>query len=585
MNQHWTHYGQAVKASDELTRIMALPRRPALPPADTASALYRRENPSCLCASRGRECITELRPVQAWALAEMASTKGLLGPIGVGHGKTILDILAPLAVPDCKTAVLLVPPNLRGQLIKEYELISQHFRVPSIVVHGKQYTKTVPGSPVLHVFPYSLLSNPHPTRRAFLHTANPDLVISDECHNLRNPTAARTMRFMRYFEDFPHTRFCGWSGSLTDKSIKDYSHLAELALGQGSPLPIEKDVLDDWARALDPGDSPAPPGALLQLCAPGELVHSGFHRRLVETPGVVPTREPPISAQIIIKSRSPGEIPVAVKEALSELRRTWMRPDGEELVDALALAKSARELSCGFYYRWIFPRGESVTLIMRWLRARKEWNREVRQLIKKRQEHLDSPKLIENAAKRACGDLEPDKELPSLKSSAWPVWRDIAKMVQPETEAVRISDFLVQDAAKWAHENRGIVWTAHREFGEWVAETSGLPMHGGGPKAGELIAQETGDRSIVASIQAHGTGRDGLQRLFATQLIATPPSSATAWEQTLGRLHRVGQKADAVTAEFYQHTPELRECVQKALTRAEYVQSTLGSQQKIVGRI
>jgi hypothetical protein len=513
----------------------------------------------------------------------MTDRDGLLGPIGVGHGKTILDILAPLAIPGCKTAVLLVPPNLRGQLTKEYELISQHFKVPSLVVHGAgDYVRTIKGQPVLHVFPYSLLSNPHPTRREFLETTKPDLVLSDECHLLRNATAARTMRFLRYFVNHPKTRFCGWSGSLTDKSIKDYAHLSELALGQRSPLPLDDDTLTEWSKALDPDDYPAPPGALSQLCAPGESVHEGFHRRLTETAGVVATREPPISAGIEITVRDPGPTPQIVQDALGKLRDTWTRPDGEELVDALALAKSARELACGFYYRWIFPRGESVILIMRWLKARKEWNREVRQILKSRMEHLDSPKLIENAAKRGCGDLPNDAGLPVLNSKYWPQWRDVAKLVQPQTEAVRISDYLVQDAAKWAKENRGIVWTAHREFGHWVAEASGLPLHGGGPKADVRIALEKGNRSIVASIQAHGTGRDGLQRLFATQLIATPPSSPTAWEQTLGRLHRVGQKADTVTAHFYQHTPELKACVETALSRASYVQSTLGSNQKIV---
>lgn len=576
--------GDPVRTSEDLDRILALPRRAAEPPGD-ASARYARHNDKCLCAAKGRECITQLRPVQSWALTEMGQVAGLLAPIGVGHGKTVLDLLAPMAVPNCKVAVLLVPPNLRAQLIKEYELVGQHFRMPSIVVHGKSYTKSIPGAPILHVFPYSLLSSAAPERRAFLNKVSPDLVIADECHMLKAATAARTMRFLRYFDEQPETRFCGWSGSMTDKSIKDYAHLAELALRDGSPLPGDSGVLEDWARAIDPSEAPSPPGALLQLCAPLESVQEGYHRRLVETRGVVPTREPPIAAEILLHRRGPVEVPEVVCRALDELRRTWVRPDGEELVDALALAKSARELSCGFYYRWVFPRGEAVSLIMRWLEARKVWNKEVRDVLKLRVENLDSPKLVENAARRACGDLEPDRTLPALKSTAWPVWRDIREQVQPETEAVRISDFLVQDAARWAQEQRGIVWTAHREFGAWVAEVAGIPMHGGGPKSEERISREKGGRSIVASIQAHGTGRDGLQRLFSTQLIATPPSSPTAWEQTLGRLHRVGQEASSVSAYYYDHTPELKEAIQSALTRAEYIQTTIGAQQKIVGKL
>lgn len=53
------------------------------------------------------------------------------------------------------------------------------------------------------------------------------------------------------------------------------------------------------------------------------------------------------------------------------------------------------------------------------------------------------------------------------------------------------------------------------------------------------------------------------------------------WEQMLGRLHRVGQDSDVVRAEFYRHTPELRDHVDQALRRALYVQGTLGSVQKL----
>ena len=38
------------------------------------------------------------------------------------------------------------------------------------------------------------------------------------------------------------------------------------------------EVVEDWARAIDPQENPAPPGALLELCEPGEHIHAGFHR-------------------------------------------------------------------------------------------------------------------------------------------------------------------------------------------------------------------------------------------------------------------------------------------------------------------
>ena len=575
----------AIEASDDLRRIIALPRR-ARPEGARAEALvelisgrYGLAAGPCGCATLGRECITRLRLAQAWALYELGLRGGLLGPIGVGHGKTILDLLTPLAVPDCRLAVLLVPPTLVGQLVAEYDLASQHFRVPSLVCHGRPDTRLVAGAPVLHVFPYSRLSRPEAT--SFLEQLRPDLVIADEVHKLRHADTATTSRVLRYFAAHPETRFAGWSGSLTDSSVKDYTHLAALALREGSPVPLDPEVAEEWSRALDPGDDPAPAGRLLDLCEPGEHVREGFHRRLVETPGVVSTTEPAVDAELEITERAAPPIPASVANALDDVRATWVRPDGEELVDALSLGRCLRELACGFYYRWTFPRGESVSTILEWLSARKEWRQEMRLKLRERREHLDSPLLCARAAMRGWGDVEGDPELPRWRAATWPRWRAAKHTVQYETEPVRLDEYLARDAAAWGHEHRGIVWFEHRAFGEWVAEISGLPLHGGGQDAGVRIGAERGDRSIIASIKSHGTGRDGLQRLFCEQLFANPSSSGTTWEQALGRLHRIGQRAPVVRAEFYRHTEELARHVDQALARALYVQGTLGAVQKL----
>lgn len=613
-----------VGESDDLKRIIALPRRDKPPPhSDYAEALveliterYAVTRAACNCAALGRACIRRLRLAQAWALYEVGMTGGLLGPIGVGHGKTVLDIMAPLAVPSCRLAVLLVPPTLVDQLVAEYELVSQHFRVPGLIVHhGKRYESQGEPGVWLHVLPYSRLSRPEFS--AFLEELGPDTVIADEVHKLRHADTATTARVLRYFTDHPKTRFCGWSGSLTDSSIRDYAHLSALALRENSALPLDRMVVDDWARALDPGDSPAPAGALFELCAPGEHVQEGFHRRLVETPGVVSTDEPAIDAAIVIEKREAPGVPQTVHEALVNLRNTWTRPDGEELVDAFAVSRCARELACGFYYRWIFPRRESVLLILEWLEARKEWNKEVREVLKQRLEHLDSPLLAARAAMRAWGDwrrksfeevcaevaeerddetgallyenveaearrrMDYEGELPSWKAITWPRWRDARNTVFYQTEPVRLDPFLAEDAAAWARDERGIVWYDSTAFGAWIGEVSGLPVHGGGPDAGRIIGAEKGDRSIIASMKSHGTGRDGLQRLFDRCLMAQPPSSATQWEQVLGRLHRVGQAADTVRAWYYAHTIEVRDAVDSARERAAYVERTIGAVQKI----
>ncbi len=606
----------AVGSSADLTRIIGLPRRPQ-PDEATAVKLIagipgllnlRRDNPNCKCEELQIEygmvdpetgktpgCITDLRVVQAWALLEIRTQAGLLGAIGVGHGKTILDLLAVWAMPNCRTAVLLVPPKLVKQLIRDYRIVGQHFKMPTMITHDKSaFSGLVTGAPALHVLPYSKLQRPECTRE--LVRLNPDTIIADEVHKLKRADTATTGRVLRYFKEKPETRFCGWSGSLTDKSIKEYAHLSALALRYGSPLPVDPEVVDDWARAIDPpakGAFNCPEGALTALCNEGEHVRSGFHRRLVETPGVVATRVAAIDAALVIDERTPPPMPtqptmhdISVAEALRLLREEWKRPDGMDYPDALQRARAALEISCGFFYRWRFPlvggKPQSIVKILEWTQKRQDWNREVRYAIKSRREHFDSERLARNAAERFHGDRPiHDKKLPVWGSEFYPAWRDIEHEVVHETEAIWLDEWLAQDAAEWGLSHRGIIWYAQSAFGDKVAELSGLNLHAGGNRAEELINGEDGKRSIICSIKSHGTGRDGLQFKFAEQLIGNFPSSNEECEQLLGRLHRVGQKSGSVSANFYRHTPELARAVNTALRRAGYVETTWGSAQKL----
>ncbi len=551
------------------------------------------------------ECITELRLAQAWALFELSTVGGVLGGIGVGHGKTLLGILAPMMVKDCNVALLLCPPNLVGQLVTEYKLARNHFRVPSLAIENssRRYYKAPGDVPTLHVLPYSLLCRK--THTDFLPRVNADFIMADECHKLKDPETATTSRMIRYLSENPSTRFAGWTGSLTDKSLTEYAHLSSWALREGSPLPLKKEIVESWALAIDPIDMKAPAGALLKFCDVGERVEHGFHRRLAETPGVILTKKSAIDAALVLTKRRPPVMPETVKAALESVRN-FVRPDGEELVEAMEVAKCAREVACGFYYRWTFPNGEDETTIRRWLSVRKDWNKELRTKLQPRLEYLDSPLLCEEAAERFLLGIDPEccpncnggreplpqgcarcfntgrvKALPVWESEYYELWQSVKDTVNPVTVPVRFSDYLAADAARWGHANRGVIWYSYTAFGEWVAELSGLPLHGGGPNCAAMIAKEDGSRSIVASIKAHGTGRDGLQRLFDRQLICNVPSSATTWEQLLGRLHRLGQKSETVTGEVYCHTDELRASLMTAMNRSLYVQTTLGADQKL----
>lgn len=611
-----------VTDSKELRRIVALPRRDPPPGAAVVEYMNRRfvrENANCECrATFKRGCITSLLEVQAWALYEIALEGGLLGPIGVGHGKTMLDLLAPLAMPDCKQALLLAPSNLMSQLKTNYLHYSQHFYLPRIVIMGADVYKCIegphirPDAPVLHVLPYSRLQR-H-TAAVLIDTIEPDTIISDECHKLAHADTATTGRVLRYFQRMHQqgkiVRFCGWTGSMTYKSLEDYAHLSAMALRGNSPLPTDKEIVKEWSTAFD-NDWPADPGALATfLCEPGEHVYSGFRRRFLETAGVVATTEASIDAELRITERAAPPIPEtpsvypglhhgkSVTECLDLIRNVGIRPDGEILPDAFTKSRCAREMACGFYYYWFFPKvngkPQERDHIDAWYLARKNWHMELRDKLKERADHLDSPFLCACAAARAWHDTtmpidEDGKEpplvgtgLPNWRAETWPAWRDIRHTVVYESRAQWVDDYLARDAAQWGLDNNGIVWYEHSAFGAKVAELSGLPMHGGGPGAGARIEACKGDTSIVCSIKSHGTGRDGLQYLYHKQLVANPMSSPTGWEQLLGRLFRIGQAQPTVYTEFYRHTPELRSHVDTAIKRAIYVQGTLGSAQKLL---
>lgn len=588
----------AVGTSDDLERILALPRRapvdlgPASVRAEAfveivTARLRRPDRPpgaSCGCAALGRRCLDRLLPAQAWALWEAPLANGgrggLLGPIGVGAGKTILDILMPMVIPDCRTAVLFVPPGLVAQLEAEYLALREHFCVPTLLLPDGIAGHYVTGAPTLRVVPYSRLCRPESSD--LLEKIGADLFIADEVHRLKNREASQTGRVVRYLAAHPDTRFCGWSGTITKDKLEDFAHLSAFALGEGSPVPIDPDVVEQWAAVVNPSDWPAPAGDLRRLVAPGESVLQAVGRRVRETFGVVSTGLRTSSdATVILRERRPA-LPARLRTMIAELRATWLRPDGEELIDAMSVERCAVQLVSGFFYRWRFPGKPDPMLVEEWFAARKAWGREMRSKLARGETHLDSPKLLANAAERAWA-VEPYKgDLPTWKADAWPRWRDIKDAVKHETEAVWVDEYLARDAADWGADHRGIIWYEYSAFGERVADLGDLPLHGGGPNAATRLAAEKGDRSIVASIASHHEGRNGLQFIFDEQLVTAPMPSGKEWEQLLGRLSRTGQRADEVVTEVYRHTPEFRESVDRAVREAKYVEGMLTASQMLL---
>lgn len=563
--------GMPVQNSDDLERVLKLERRPVVAEGSpTAEALvelemskYSRGVPSgqCRCAqidkriaAGKRKCLTRLKWQQAWALYEMRVVGGLVASAPVGLGKTLISIVGALALKNCTLALLMIPSTLRRQIIIDYQLIAEHFYVPNFVVHlpnrqtwrsDAKFLKDGRAAPTVHCIPYTFLSS---TRNSqWIENLRPNAIICDEVDALADIESSRTMRVLRYFDQhYATTKFCGWTGSLTDNSVSEFAHLYAFALQHKSPLPLNRETIDEWARCLDAVPNPCPPGALTRLLEPHEQpsqIRKAFHRRLAETPGIIMIGGRQIirtdAGDIVendIREKVVPTIPQIVVDALKQAR-DFIRPDtlvGDEedeiLVDVLEQAKVVRQIATGVFYRWNWD-GVPDALARRWLAARKAWHAELRLKMLRGEAQLDSPKLCENAARRAWGDAPRSPELPEWRAENWPAWRDVKDLCKPRTEAKWLDKWLVHDVAEWAANNRGIIWYGMVEFAEELGRLTGLPVYG--EDSAKEIAEATGEQTIIASIKSHGRGTNGLQFIYDQHCIVNTFASARMYQQCL----------------------------------------------------
>jgi hypothetical protein len=550
-------YAGVVANSPEFARIMKVPRRILeLEEVTDLTPIFRKEGGSMV-----------MRPIQSASLIDAHMANGFLGPIGVGWGKTLILLLMAEAM-DSERAVLLVPPQLRDQLTREIdELYGKHFNLPI--------------DRIVRVVAYSELSLAK--NAELLDELNPDLIVADEVHNLKRPQSARTKRFLRYMRENPHCRFCGMSGTMTNRSVKDYAHLLELALRKNSPLPGTYKELLDWAGALDVNPAKMMmPGVLMQFCEGTENARQGYRRRLVETLGVVATVEGALGTSILVRNIAPEIIPGPVLEALQEVEDNWAY-NGEEFSDPLAMWRFRRQMSCGFYYRWVWPDGKPD---VEWLEARSAWKKAAREKIKLGRKGMDSEFLVASAAERWRQKTQEGQEFKTdvtlFECEEWIAWKAVKGRYKPTppTEAVWISDFVAVDAIRRAKElvkagRKVIIWYTHGIIGNRLAELSGYSHYGAGTDA-----SPTKEDVIICSIATQGTGKN-LQH-YNHNIIVTIPTSGMIFEQLAGRTHRPGQLDDLVTIDYYDHTESLDKHMSDVIEDALYIQDSTGQRQKIL---
>lgn len=564
--------------SPELRRIIALPKRTEGAPDLTdefrhtarcarGCALCRPRKPHLACFDGCPLCAAgeaHLWPLQSEALYWAQIADGLIGALAVSAGKTLLTLLLPMAMPS-QRMVLLVPPQLRDQLKKMLAMYRAHWRIPE-VVFGR-------GPPFdgIRVFGYSEISVA--SGADALELADPDLVVLDEAHQIRNKGSVRARRLARLMRSRPGRRLVALSGSMTTKSVTDYGHLMEMALRKNSALPRPWPELDDWSRVLDAGvqeDRRLPPGALVLLGSKSDSiddVRAAYRERLVSTPGVVASGANVLGMSLVIQCLRP-KLSKEVARALAELERTWCRPDGEEIESPLMMAAVTRQLAYGFYYVWDWPNG---VVDQQWLESRALWHKEMREYLKStNRPGMDSPGLLALAASSG-----------RWASQHWAGWAAVKDRPEPPVRTDWIDRaFAVDLVRKWMSEGPGIVWYEHKAIGLEVSRALRLAQFEGGSDAALLAATPENTPHPVCSIRAHGTGKN--LQAWSRGLILGAPANGTTYEQLLGRMHRDGQLADEVVFTLPLHHASIEAALDTALTHAQYKEDTLEGRQKLL---
>ena len=477
---------------------------------------------------------------QALALTKVEECGGGLLPLAVGSGKTLVGLLAPkvLGYADADV-VYVVPASLKKQMGTMIEAAARDWNIARPTVVSYAYLSQANGL-------------------TWLADTRPKRIVRDEFEQRSNKTARRTARFLRYCAAYAPA-IVAMSGTPAKRSILDYAHISNLALGEQSPTPRPYSTLQGWARVLDVNPM-APPdrvdfgrmaglldrfgddkGGSLQ-----EQLRRAYGRRLRTSPGVVVTTGSSYKGDVFAR-RMMLPMPEVLTEAIANCEADWSLPDGTFAWDLLRQVAAVRQLAQGFYYQTVWPNG---VIDWDWLDKRKALVDRLDAWSTSRYRGLDSPGLFK--ALLRTGELD---------CPEWQGWLTVADRPEPDSVPVWLTHEVIDAAVEHAYSlgRPCIVWAGHRAVGKYLSTK--MPTALGG--------EDVPDADVVClSISSHYVGLN-LQR-YNANVVLVPPSSHKIWEQLIGRTARQGQESSDVLVHYAAWIPQYESAWAQAVRDAEF---------------
>lgn len=480
-----------------------------------------------------------LRPIQAMGLREALECGGAFIMGAVGVGKTLITLLVGELMQE-ERVLILVPNGDKAKTEREF----YEYRKDWKGTPGERYRLL--GYSDVSRFPkdgYSI--------DRLWNGLGPTMIVCDEADKLRRVDVARgasglALQINDYLVAHPECKLVALTGTPDKSGVKDYAHILQWCLRDGSPLPTDPDDLSDWADVIDKGDLRCGRKVAIQLgISPDsdvDEIRNAYQARLRSTRGVIISSEGfdgPLTFEAVLVE------PAACMEPhFKKLRKLNQRPDGWDLspdppsedeerrpdrVTEGGVWSVGRQLALGFCYV------ADPVPPQDWMDARRTYFRAVRACIRARLFYTENQ--FRQAAARG--------ELPKRHQRAYSEWERMKPTFEPGSKPLWLSDHALNWCADWGREP-GIIFVDHVAFGIELEKRTGWKFYqqGGKDRHGKRVdalykkgqhAKET----VICSRFSCGTGKN--LQAWNRMLFTGMPANNRDFEQAVGREHRSGQ--------------------------------------------